>query len=251
MYVSNIILWIHLNRLSSFLGPAQHTPALKEVKNEQERPPLNIVTAIDEVDAVEDVAEIIPSIEEKDAIAPMPLKEEIAHKVIIELQNSYFTLENGDVVSMADWVISGLSKNRAGSDASGFKKIQSLEEIIRTIAASKSTENINPLLGNGAFPDNPTVSADLKVNSVKDKSAQSLISKRHMRRKEGAYTGGIYGSVSPGDDNSIGAGVISYEANISNCAHEEARTGVNRCREFERWVSQKVYEVVKAQEKKK
>ncbi len=165
-----------------------------------------------------------------------------------EFTNSYFLDEKGNVVSIADWVRQGLSKNKLNSDTPAF---QSLDQITRALAASKTISNPNPLLGSG---DIPLAAPDVVsvMGKPRNSTAEwSSLTQRQKRRKEGAYTGGIYGSVGPEDANSTGAGIISYEANISNCAHEEARTGINRCRAFERWIAQKVSESLKAQEKNK
>ena len=196
---------------------------------------------------VKDVANVAA---EKMTSSPVPqsVEQQETNRLNVEFTNSYFVDAKGNVVSMADWVRQGLSKNKFNLDTAAFL---SLDQIARALAASKTISNPNPLLGNGdltlATPD---------VTSIKGKPRDSTaewtsLTQRQRRNKEGAYTGGIYGSVGPSDANSAGGGVIKYEANISNCAHEEARTGVNRCRAFERWIAQKVYQSLKAQEKNK
>lgn len=176
------------------------------------------------------------------------VEEQETNRTNVEFTNSYFVDEKGNVVSMADWVREGLLKNKFNSDTAAFL---SLDHIARALAASKTISNPNPLLGNGDLPIAAPDAISIKGKSRNSTAEWTSLTQRQRRRKEGAYTGGIYGSVGPGDANSAGGGVIKYEANISNCAHEEARTGINRCRAFERWIAQKVYQSLRAQEKNK
>ena len=215
-------------------------PELPIIEKQAETPILNRVQEENNID--EKQAEIIDPEHKIDT----EVEETDTKKIDSDLKEIFFTLKSGEVISLSDWVLRGLDKDKADTNETPTKDILSLEEIANAHSLKDIDTSLNPLMGDGSLP-----AGTLNMPSIRKEpgAMPSIISARHMRRKEGAYTGGLYGSNAPLDINSSGTSIIQYEANISNCAHEEARTGVNRCRAFERWISQRVHKVLKAQEK--
>ena len=157
-------------------------------------------------------------------------------KVRSALAKSSFTLENGDVVSMADWIKAGITKNDLTADATDFERRMFLGQVARSMMEARPMPDTNPLAGDGQIAAHP-----FNVEELVSRHAMSLIKPAPKARDTKDFS-----PAGPGDQYSSGANAIRYAANVSNCAHEEARTGINRCNDFDRWVSQKVVEYLKA-----